>query len=886
MGPSQLGKIRMAFVGFKSSAAGHFAVSYYNNSYLRSRKLKVELAKGLNEVGVTLNIKKKLELQEQHSQKRPREGADVKGREAFPNAAEDPSAQRSTGAEYPVQQAGEDEAPEGNDALPSSSVFEARKKTRKELFVEERTHATEGPSWSAEVLVPPSPAQQQQQGREEQRVTGNDEGDSAMDEEERERRALEKQQALGAVSDLDFLSQLGNGAQNANGKSRGATHSERRISVAAGDDTHGEHQNSDDNTQQEQHQEGQGEGQGGESSREATKSHAEGEECSPEGIARLSRRVRIGNIPYTATEEQVKQFAASLVGPVDEAHIPLTKDTRQSKGAAFVKFVHAEDAVRALTLCRGAILMGRLLRVSAAEEDPHSRRALERDAREATATGGVGGTAAGLAGSSAFKIRKEMDRRGEATGGCDGGGGANSRRKTSGDGSHVSWNTMYMNSSAAVGNVAQRLGVQADDLVSVQVKGAAVRAAIAEAYLTSEIQQVLSDEGVAFDVIESGQQSLLKTRSNTTILVKNLQLTGPDDAKELSKLFVRFGTLETSVFPSSGTFALLRFSHPQDARTAFTRLSYKLFKNAPLFLEWAPVGAIVEDDAEDSRRADADAGKPGAGPSPNGEATTRVGDKEDDDDDGDGDSHAHKLLPASAVVYTAFITNIPFAATEADFHTFLLDSCPRLAKAPEDLIKRLVFQQQQGRAYLTLADASTYRYCLGRLNGKSFEGRTLSCVASKQTELDAVATKSSAAPTKARSSLAVSGVAGDGEEEEEEERQLRKTAAVAASHTGAGASGSARVPPDCDPYKIVVKNVPFEATEADIRELFSAFSEVKSVRLPRKVNNFTKHRENNHRGFAFVEFLSATEAARAIEVLRATHLYGRHLVLQYAKRDG
>jgi len=78
--------------------------------------------------------------------------------------------------------------------------------------------------------------------------------------------------------------------------------------------------------------------------------------------------------------------------------------------------------------------------------------------------------------------------------------------------------------------------------------------------------------------------------------------------------------------------------------------------------------------------------------------------------------------------------------------------------------------------------------------------------------------------------------------------------------------------------KMIVKNVPFEATKKDIQQLFGAHAQLKSVRLPRKFDRRT-------RGFAFLEFVSPHEAARAYAALRHTHLLGRHLVLEYAE-DG
>lgn len=54
-----------------------------------------------------------------------------------------------------------------------------------------------------------------------------------------------------------------------------------------------------------------------------------------------------------------------------------------------------------------------------------------------------------------------------------------------------------------------------------------------------------------------------------------------------------------------------------------------------------------------------------------------------------------------------------------------------------------------------------------------------------------------------------------------------------------------------------------------------SFGQVKTVRLPTKF-------DGSHRGFAFVDFLTRQEAASAFETLQATHLYGRHLVLEWA----
>ncbi|RKP20854.1 RNA-binding domain-containing protein [Rozella allomycis CSF55] len=78
--------------------------------------------------------------------------------------------------------------------------------------------------------------------------------------------------------------------------------------------------------------------------------------------------------------------------------------------------------------------------------------------------------------------------------------------------------------------------------------------------------------------------------------------------------------------------------------------------------------------------------------------------------------------------------------------------------------------------------------------------------------------------------------------------------------------------------KLAVKNVPFEATLSEIKSLFKSFGNIKNIRIPKKF-------DRSHRGFAFVEFFSHEEAKKAMEELYHTHLYGRHLVFEWAAQD-
>jgi multiple RNA-binding domain-containing protein 1 len=78
--------------------------------------------------------------------------------------------------------------------------------------------------------------------------------------------------------------------------------------------------------------------------------------------------------------------------------------------------------------------------------------------------------------------------------------------------------------------------------------------------------------------------------------------------------------------------------------------------------------------------------------------------------------------------------------------------------------------------------------------------------------------------------------------------------------------------------KILVRNLAFEANKEELRKLFKTFGEVKTIRVPNKL-------DGSHRGFAFIEFISHEEAKNAFKSLQNTHFYGRKLVLEWAQKD-
>ena len=79
---------------------------------------------------------------------------------------------------------------------------------------------------------------------------------------------------------------------------------------------------------------------------------------------------------------------------------------------------------------------------------------------------------------------------------------------------------------------------------------------------------------------------------------------------------------------------------------------------------------------------------------------------------------------------------------------------------------------------------------------------------------------------------------------------------------------------------IYVGNLPFNATEDQLRSAFAAFGEVSSVNL------ITDRDAGQSKGFAFVEMAQNSAADSAIKGLNDTEMGGRNLKVNQAKPRG
>jgi RNA recognition motif-containing protein len=113
--------------------------------------------------------------------------------------------------------------------------------------------------------------------------------------------------------------------------------------------------------------------------------------------------IYVGNLPYSATEEDVTGLFASY-GPVERVKIITDRETGRSKGFAFVTLGDQSQLNAAIEALNGYDYQGRALRVNASEP------------KEA-GSGGFGGERRGGGGGYGG------DRRGGGGGGYKGGGG-------------------------------------------------------------------------------------------------------------------------------------------------------------------------------------------------------------------------------------------------------------------------------------------------------------------------------------------------------------------------------------------------------------------------------------------------------------------------------
>ena len=104
-----------------------------------------------------------------------------------------------------------------------------------------------------------------------------------------------------------------------------------------------------------------------------------------QSIDKSARSVFVGNIPYEATEEKLKEIFGS-VGPVLSFKLVYDRENGKPRGYGFCEFMDQETAMSAMRNLNGHEISGRALRVDSASNE----RSAEMPMPSAAGPGGPG----------------------------------------------------------------------------------------------------------------------------------------------------------------------------------------------------------------------------------------------------------------------------------------------------------------------------------------------------------------------------------------------------------------------------------------------------------------------------------------------------------------
>ena len=285
----------------------------------------------------------------------------------------------------------------------------------------------------------------------------------------------------------------------------------------------------------------------------------------------------------------------------------------------------------------------------------------------------------------------------------------------------------------------------------------------------------------------------------------------------------RFGSIATLLIPKSKSVALIDYVEPTEARAAFKGLSYRKYHNVPIYLEWAPTGIIDKGKAALARKIAA--GKKSAENDEKLNPTVKKSKEDKEKEKEDEESYS-----------TLFVKNLNFTSDEDSLRSHI-ENLGIKGLRTVSITKRTKgdYLLSSGFGFAEFRSSEAAESALKKMDGSVLDGHALQIKPSEK--------RISTGPT--------------GKKAENKSKMDPK---------GAGT------------MKLIVRNLAFQATEGELKSLFSSFGAVKRVRIPKKMGGV-------HRGFAFIDFSTAQEAAAAMTALMNAHLYGRHLVIEYARDD-
>lgn len=543
-------------------------------------------------------------------------------------------------------------------------------------------------------------------------------------------------------------------------------------------------------------------------------------------------RLLIRNLAFSVTEEEL-ETAFEPSGALSEVHIVRDSRTNKSRGMGFIQFCVPEQAAKALMSMDGSFHCGRILHVLPARPKPEKPNSSSLNSISGTGAGG-----------STYKSERDQIQKEAARSGKD----INAQH------------ALHLSADAVAEIAAEQHGVTKAELLG-SGRGesgiAAVRLAVAEATVQGEARAFLKENGINIEVLgkmdeelNAGTRTAKKKRlSRMAFLVKNLPARTTRQA--LMGIFSKFGNIAKLLVVPSGLLGVVQFGTASDARRAYNGLAYTQFRDTPLYLEWLPAEAVRSGGVQVEKTNQQDDGNVGHSAPSKHVSSTKAVEKDvevetkstTEDPPMEDKANGDDVETSGCSVY---VTNLSFETRDKQLKTHFAT----VLKRRKDVLKSLRSAKVALKRGPEGKESEKLSMGFGFLEFCRPEDAREAVKIGQNTNLDGHILR-----------LQLSTKRDDGSETIKKRKRKE--------------DGGGKVKPTA---KLMVRNVSFEATRKDVRQLFETFGQLKVVRMPQKM-------DGSHRGFGFVEYVSKNEAVSAYEALKDTHLYGRHLVIEFAKEE-
>ncbi|CAH8481628.1 unnamed protein product [Schistosoma bovis] len=583
-------------------------------------------------------------------------------------------------------------------------------------------------------------------------------------------------------------------------------------------------------------------------------------------------RLFVRNLSYACTEQDLEKLF-SVHGSLSDIHLAFDHWSQVSKGFAFITFLFPSDAVKAYKSLDKTKFMDRLIHILPGQENTEPKDSFRKPLNNFYRNENFADPPKMLL--SSFQNDRFQELKKDSSVGHN-------------------WNALFIRPDAVATYLAAKFGLTMEQVLDPSGnKSVAVRLAHGETQLVAEMKEFLKTHGVRLEAFEkhndetevketednsvvvhetSGQRSRLESKSRSTIrqlsgtafLIKNLPAgTTEFEVRDLLKRYTKSSVtvdantpsirsgLKRVLVPPLGITAIVEYAHSQQARLMYKALAYEPFRDSVLFLQWLPDGALKsstpdDNEYEEIKSEEASTHKPKRTKHEKS-SVDKVKKIEQSDDEFE------------------LITSIPtgkrkFRDDHDDEDTVAV--MDHSSHHDNENMSYQISKSQRVKKYLNkkqkIEQIANNKSSELELIDKFMGHKSKKVKFTNDVNVECVNQLHSNNENRINKCDTTTNI----NEQHKEEINIKKSI------------------PSKQLKKnkiLIVRNIPFQATQKELIELFQPIGGLVNVRLPKKPTS-------GHRGFAFVEFDTMDKAKIALETLGvATHLLGRRLLMEYAQ---